>query len=393
MRQADIVIAGGGLTAQILAIILRHSGYAITLLSGDMITSKPDHRTQTIHARARLLFQALGLWSELATKSWSITDIKTSAGDATKQKKWPLHWHSQTPPMAYILPNHHLETVFANHLSDFEILPMTVQDVKFDDKVYFHDSAGCGWSCDLLIACDGSQSTLRDKAGLYALNQGRAAAALVAHIKTENPIDHLAFQRFLPAGPLAVMATNTHEASLIWSMPESSARHSMTLEIADFNQRLTTAFGDDLGTLSLSSPLLCWPLRPYYMPKITRSNFVLAGDAAHALHPLAGMGFNLALSDGAVLLDILQTAYRTGLKAGHISITNNYATRRQTEILAMTTVTQTLDRLFSAPALAPFGARGMAILGHSRLRNILRDLAMGGKLSPAPLFDGQIKSE
>ena len=86
----------------------------------------------------------------------------------------------------------------------------------------------------------------------------------------------------------------------------------------DFNIQLQASFGSCLGGLGVKSPRLKWPLRPVYVPKRVAPGFVLAGDAAHTLHPLAGMGYNLALGDAAILLDCLQQAHKRGLPAGHL---------------------------------------------------------------------------
>ncbi len=155
-----------------------------------------------------------------------------------------------------------------------------------------------------------------------------------------------------------------------------------------------------------------WPLRPSFVPKRTHPHLILAGDAAHALHPLAGMGFNLALSDVAVLADCLAAAGRRGLAADHASILADYEQRRLVETAALSAVTEGLNRLFSTdllpllpvPAIQPFGrsafasgaaARrlagiGMTLLGRFRMRTKLSDIAMGGVLARASLLDGKL---
>ena len=166
------------------------------------------------------------------------------------------------------------------------------------------------------------------------------------------------------------------------------------MDEGDFNTQLLASFGWSLGGLGVISPRLKWPLRPVYVPKRVAPGFVLAGDAAHALHPLAGMGYNLALGDAAILLDCLQQAHKRGLPAGHLSVTEAYQKRRQIEILALTGTTQLLDRALSRPngIVTMLGATGMAAFGKTALRHHIRDIAMGGKLSPAPLFSGKLSA-
>ena len=170
------------------------------------------------------------------------------------------------------------------------------------------DSTGKSWSCDLVIACDGANSYLRKEAGFIVIDQSRGETAIVTSVHTERPIGTTAYQRFLPSGPLALMPTNTKTASVVWSLPDKQA-DALTRQYGNsFEDTLNASFGNYLGRLTTASDLLTWPLKPHFCPRISKPGFILAGDAGHALHPLAGMGFNLALADVAVLLDCLQNA-------------------------------------------------------------------------------------
>ena len=243
-----------------------------------------------------------------------------------------------------------------------------------------------------MIGCDGANSQLRAQAGLRAIDQSRQETALVTTVSTERPIGTTAYQRFLPSGPLALMPTGAKSASVVWSLPEARATELKIRDRADFAAAITTAFGPELGRLTPDTPCLAWPLKPAYCPRISTAGFVLAGDAAHALHPMAGMGFNLALSDCAVLLDCLQSAARAGLTPGHASVTTAYQARRKPEILALTSATQGLNRLLTRPQdpLYQLACVGMSVLGQIPARRLLSELAMGGRLSSAPLFDGHL---
>ncbi len=248
------------------------------------------------------------------------------------------------------------------------------------------------WTSDLIIACDGPHSQLREQAGLKTYSQRRGQSAIVTNINAARPINNSAWQVFLPEGPLAIMATGPHQGSVVWTVRDDTAQSLSQLSETDFNQALRSAFGPQLGRLSVTGDRLIWPLQPNYVPKLSAPGFLLVGDSAHALHPLAGMGYNLALSDGAVLLDCLQQAGKRGLPSGHISVTQSYERRRRKEILAMTSATQILDRLLSQPAgpLSAMANIGMSVLGRSSLRHLFSKIAMGGILAPAPLFEGRL---
>jgi 2-octaprenyl-6-methoxyphenol hydroxylase len=121
----------------------------------------------------------------------------------------------------------------------------------------------------------------------------------------------------------------------------------------DFATALLAAFGETLGGLQLDGPRLGWPLKPTISRKMTGPHLVLAGDASHAIHPLAGQGYNLALGDAAVLADCLARASARGLGAGHRSVETDYLAGRKFEVTAMTAMTSGLNQLMSfQPAIA-----------------------------------------
>ena len=132
--------------------------------------------------------------------------------------------------------------------------------------------------------------------------------------------------------------------------------------------------------------------KPHFCPRISKPGFILAGDTGHALHPLAGMGFNLALADVAVLLDCLQNATSKGLTPSHASVAIEYQSRRIPEILALTFATQGLNTLLTRKSgpLYHMASIGMSVLGQVPAKRLLSDIAMGGWLASAPLFSGHL---
>ena len=407
-----IALVGGGLTTQVLALTLVHCGFEFVWFSGPPATrpAGADTRTTTIHHAGKVMLEALGIWDGLADPAYPITEIavagqraqtsptrQTARGTMRRAMSWPLRWQQDSPPMAYVVSNQVLtmacEKLIQDQLSEAQIKPVLIEELVLGQPNTLQDSQQQTWTCDLVIACDGANSRLRTQAGLRAVDHSRNETALVTTVTTEKPIGTAAYQRFLPSGPLALMPTGPRAASVVWSLPAGKADEISHLDKTGFEGAINQAFGPELGWLTQSAPCLHWPLKPSYCPKISTGGFVLAGDAAHALHPLAGMGFNLALSDGAVLLDCLQTAAKAGLTPGHISVSAAYQARRKPEILALTTATQGLNRLLtrSQDPVYQLACVGMSVLGQLPARRLLSELAMGGRLSPAPLFDGHLQ--
>ena len=404
VNKCDIALIGGGLTSYMMAAVLRHCGYPFIWFSGAP-ANKPeikDTRTTTLHHAGMKMLEALGVWPAVERDAWPLCDIFVKIERQHRENPirrghkdtspWPLHFSSERPPMGYVVGNQQLVEALLPLTTDIPHYARSITRLTPASPCQLEDDTGQKWQCDLTIACDGPASAMRQQAGLYAKDQARGQTAIVTNIHTGRAINHGAWQIFCAQGPLALMATRDNQASVVWTVSDSRAEELAAMNESDFNAQLQASFGTFLGGLSVISPRLKWPLRPVYVPKRIAPGFVLAGDAAHALHPLAGMGYNLALGDAAILLDCLQQAHQRGLPAGHLSVTEAYQKRREIEILALTSTTQLLDRAFSRPngVLTMLGAAGMAAFGKTALRHHIRDIAMGGKLSPAPLFSGKL---
>ena len=405
-QHTPIALIGGGLTTQVMALSLMHSGSDFIWFSGDQKneTETKDTRTTTIHHAGRVMLDALGIWNSLPEPGCPITQIAVASAQQPadnnrgRSKDWPLCWEQADPPLAWVVSNQGLKTTFRakinTQLSKQQIQPVSIETVTISQPNLLRDSTGKSWSCDLVIACDGANSQLRKQAGFTVIDQSRDETALVTSVHTERPIGTIAYQRFLPSGPLALMPTSTKTASIVWSLPNSQAEALTRQDINSFEDNLNAAFGNYLGRLTPASTLLTWPLKPHFCPRISKPGFILAGDAGHALHPLAGMGFNLALADVAILLDCLQNAACSGLTPSHASVAAAYQSRRKLEILALTFATQGLNRLLTRKSgpLYQMACIGMSVLGQLPAKRLLSDLAMGGRLASAPLLSGQLRS-
>jgi 2-octaprenylphenol hydroxylase len=160
----------------------------------------------------------------------------------------------------------------------------------------------------LLIAADGADSPTRKLLGIETAGHAYHQDALVAHVRTEKSHRHTAWQRFLPTGPLAFLPLPDGRSSIVWSVVRPEAARLRSLDPAAFGAALTAASGEVLGSCELTTPVASFPLKLQYAVDYVRPRAVLVGDAAHAVHPLAGQGLNLGLLDCAALVDVLSGA-------------------------------------------------------------------------------------
>ncbi len=410
----QIVVVGAGLTGVMTALALSYCGYgsttapAITLIDrtnhqdNDAKVKTDDYRTTTIHSAGMAMLDALGVWPLITENATSISRIKVAHGLPHKDKlnrrqhsEFSLDWHGGDTPMAYVVGNQDLLNALYDRLSTRPIIQINGHEVvgfdpgnnyarlKFDSRPDL--------PCKLVIACDGANSKLRNYASIRTFSEPHQQTAIIANLRSERGHENTAFQRFLPGGPIALMPYGTRRVSLVWSLPKDQAKRLMTIDEDDFTRLVLTSFGETLGPLKLDGPRLSWPLKPSITSKMTSNNLILAGDAGHAIHPLAGQGYNLALGDAAVLADCLARANRLGLNTDHQSIRREYIAGRWLEVTAMTAMTSGLNRLMSfQPAVAKIAGVGMRLMGHSPLKSLFQKSAMGGQLARANLLEGRM---
>jgi ubiquinone biosynthesis UbiH/UbiF/VisC/COQ6 family hydroxylase len=246
-------------------------------------------------------------------------------------------------------------------------------------------------SADLVVACDGNNSKVAGFANLAARQEQTFQTAIVSILRAERDHENTAFQRFLPTGPFALMPMSGQHLSLVWTLPDDTAQTLIAADEQAFEAACLDAFGQSLGYLHLAGQRLAWPLRPSLRRRIAAAGVVLAGDAAHALHPIAGQGYNLALADAAVLADCLALARTRGLSSGHPSIWQSYEAARRTERLAMSAATSGINQLFArSPAFVRrMAGAGFAVLDKTPVKSVFSRIAEGGELADAALLRGQ----
>ena len=242
------------------------------------------------------------------------------------------------------------------------------------------DTNGNRWPASLIIACDGGGSPLREMAGIRTIERNPGQTAIVADVQLERPHGQVAWQRFLKGGPVALMPlSDSTMASLVWTLKDEDAKVLLDADPASFGQSLTEIALAPFGMMVLASDRRGWSLRLRHAIRPYAQRLVLLGDAAHAIHPLAGQGFNLAVGDMIGLADALEWGDDHGCEPGDASVLARYARGRVAETAAMTMATDGLNALFSfSPApLRSLAGAAMTILDQSPLKNIALNFANG----------------
>lgn len=214
---------------------------------------------------------------------------------------------------------------------------------------------------DLLVAADGVDSRVRALLGMPALACDYGQLAVVAHVETGEPHAETAWQRFLPGGPLAFLPLADGRSSIVWSVPTAYGRELVSFDDARFAAELQAASGSMLGRIGGVSERAAFGLRALHALRYSRRRVALVGDAAHAVHPLAGQGMNLGLLDAACLAEVLETARASGEEPSDARVLGRYDRRRKRHNLQTIVALDALNRLFRLPEwTTPVRSAGLA---------------------------------
>ena len=315
-KHYDIVIAGGGMIGTSLALASAPLGLKVAVVEavarGSSQQPSFDERSTALSRSTQRMFEAMGLWDDIVAASTPITSIHVSDQgrfgfshiDAAEQG---------VEALGYVVTNRVLGGVLQQALTDAAgvdvICPARITGIDLgDDKAtarVARDGEEFSLHCDLLVAADGANSSIREMMGISASKSEYGQRAVIGNLLTEKPMDNRAYERFTSQGPLALLPVNEGRAAFIWTIAEDDADRVLALEDDDFLRELQAAFGNRQGELSNVGKRAAYPLVLSKAARLTATRSVLIGNSAHGLHPVSAQGFNLGMRDVAALCDCL----------------------------------------------------------------------------------------
>ncbi len=356
--QRGIVIGGGAFAGLALALALRQGlGRDLPVIVADpALAMRPsrDPRASAIVAACRRLFEALGVWDDVAETAQPILDMvitDSEVEDATRPVFLTFSGEVDPgEPFAHMVENRHLIDALVRRAeaAGVELRPLGVSGFETNEggiRVEFSD--GGHVDASLLVAADGARSQLRQRAGIATHGWDYDQSGIVVTVGHERDHGGRAEEHFLPAGPFAILPLKGQRSSLVWTEKRDEAARIIALPDEDFKAELEKRFGLHLGEVKPLDKPRAFPLGYFVARSFIAERLALVGDAAHVIHPIAGQGLNLGLKDIAALAEAVVDAARLGIDVGQADVLERYQRWRRFDTMAMGVATNALNGLFS----------------------------------------------
>ena len=389
--RVDVAIVGGGMVGASLALGLRGLGVRVLLVEGVApgAQAQPsfDDRTTALGNASRRIFASLGVWSDIAPRAAGIRTIHVS--DAGRFGFARLRAAEQgIEAFGYVVANRVIGAALWQGLSASQdiVLRMPAKSERIEitpdgaQLALVSDTGGHETvEARLVVAADGAQSGVRAAAEIDAAVEDYDQVAIVANVAADRPHDGTAYERFTPSGPLAVLPLYDGSRGVVWACSPADATRVLSLDDDSYLRELQTRFGWRAGKFVRVGRRVSYPLKLTRAATTTATRTVLIGNAAQALHPVAGQGFNLGLRDAAMLAEVIANA-PAGVDVGAPDLLQRFSEWRAADRTGVVKFTDGLVKLFGD------GRPGMGILRNLGL--LLFDLAPPAKSALARVSAG-----
>jgi len=389
---SDIIIVGGGLNGSMMAIAAAKIGFSTIVLD-----SKENYRNSGNHFDGRSyalalssvrLLKNLDIFEDIIDKSQPILDIKILDGKLVQgPSQFSLHFDNNEihdGPMGQMVEDRYIRKALFTKISKNEQI-----NYKFNSKVTEHKkqsgyisvklNSGKKLNTKLLIGADGRNSELANRAAIKKSGWKYNQNALVCAIEHEAEHNGVAWQYFMPSGPLAVLPMTGKRSSIVWTEHSGNAKAINLFDETKYKKILAARLGSFLGKFKIIGDRHSYPLELSIADRFIDERLALIGDAAHSVHPIAGQGLNAGFKDIAVLAHIIQDAYHRGEDLGSLGVLKRYEEWRRFDSVQLAYSTDLFNKLFSNENEALRLARniGLKLLDSIPVakRNIIKEAA------------------
>ncbi|MGO2012193.1 MAG: FAD-dependent monooxygenase [Pseudoalteromonas sp.] len=315
MKQTQVCIVGGGCVGLTLALGLAKANISVVVIDAAPTQQLPGDeyglRVSALSLASQALLDRLNVWPEIiAQRARAYTHMDVRDQDSFGK----IAFNSDElglSHLGHIVENDIIRYALINELEKSSkvtlLFDTAYQQIhQSDNDVFITLDSGEPVIAKLLVAADGANSAIRKQFNLPVTFKDYDHHGIVATVKTAEPHNNTARQVFLPSGPLAFLPladANTH--SIVWSTSPAHSDSLLAMDDNNFNKAVMAAIDGQCGLCEVQSKRAAFPLKMRYAQKWVEGKVVLIGDAAHTIHPLAGLGMNLGLKDAAYLIELL----------------------------------------------------------------------------------------
>lgn len=368
----DVCVVGAGPVGGTLAACLAGAGVRTALVDRAPLPPMEhpdfDGRAYAVAAGSRLVLEQAGLWGRLPLAVQPIRGIRVTDGRLGRaasrlQLQFDVDEVADTAPpfpgepaFGWMVEARALRMALNARLHGLPGLavfaPAEATVTRDAAGATVRVAGGPEIRARLVVAADGRRSRLREEAGIRVTELPYGQTGIVFALAHALPHHGVALQNFLPGGPIAQLPmapaeVAEHVSAIVWTERDAMARHVLGLDDDRFAREAGRRLGDHLGAVRMVGRRWSYPLSAMVVHGVTAERLALVGDAAHGIHPIAGQGLNLGFQDVGALADIVIAAVQAGEDPGGEEVLRRYRAARGPAVLAMTAVTDGLDRLFS----------------------------------------------
>jgi 2-octaprenylphenol hydroxylase len=366
-KRFDILIVGAGVTGLTIAALLAQSRHRdrlrLTLVDA---APRPVHsikedvamRVSAISTGSSGLLDSIGAWQYVSdTRACAYDRMCVWDQSSVVESATTLRFDAAefaVKQLGFIVENVLIQHALLRVLDKLDVM------LQFDTKVE-------SLQADLVVGADGARSFVRETMGIQTRDYPYGQSAVVTHLKPEKPHNDTAWQRFLTEGPLGMLPLSDGRISVVWSTSKEVADQAVAASDQDLGSMLSEASDFVLGELSVAGPRGAFPLCARHAEHYVLPGVALIGDAAHAIHPLAGQGANLGLQDAARLAEVVTAALENNEHPGDRPVLRRYERARKGENATMLHFMTGLNRLFTTDSalVQELRATGMRLFGGS----------------------------